>query len=76
MNLQDISFNVEFSRVEGRVDGQVDGVLGLASVVVMDESRVGSDLVARGKPADKVFLQNKGSPYKNVSVEEIAAFLT
>jgi hypothetical protein len=70
MNLQDISFNVEFSRVEGRVDGQVDGVLGLASVVVMDESRVGSDLVARGKPADKVFLQNKGSSCKNVLLKK------
>jgi hypothetical protein len=50
-SVQDESLNIELSGIESRVDGQVNGVLGLASVVVVDKSRVGRDLVARGKPS-------------------------
>ena len=59
INSQDVGLDVELSRVEGRVDSQVDGVLGLASVVVVDEGRVRGDLVAGGEPADQVFLKMK-----------------
>lgn len=56
-NLQDVGFQVELSGVECCVDGQVDGVLGLSGVVVVNEGRVGRDLVSRGEPTDKVFLK-------------------
>ena len=59
MSLQDVGLQVDLSGGESCIDGQVDRVLGLARVVVVDEGRVGRDLVASREPSDKRFLSNK-----------------
>jgi len=56
VHLQDICFQIELAGVECCVNCQMDGILGLASVVVVDQGRVRRDLVAGGKPANKRFL--------------------
>ena len=47
---QDVCLHAHPSRVEGCVYCEVDGVLGLPGVVVVDEGRVGGDLVASHEP--------------------------
>ena len=56
-DLQDIGLQVQLSWVEGGVDGQVDGILGLSRVVVVDERRVRSDLIAGSEPTNKILLK-------------------
>ena len=61
--LQDIGFEIELAGVEGCVNCQMDRVLGFASVVVVDQSRVRRDLVAGGKPTNKRFLLEGRRPH-------------